>query len=60
MRPALYGNRTIASFLRRQIVNKVSSSTLTQGEVAGRRVMMVGEVPFYRTDAILSTEATVA
>jgi len=60
VRPALYGNRTIASFLRRQIVNKVASSTLTQGEVAGRRVMMVGEVPFYRTDAILSTEATVA
>lgn len=58
--PAFYGNRTIASFLRRQIVNKVASSTLSTGEVLGRKVMMMGEVPFYKTDAILNTEATVA
>ena len=54
------GNRTIASYLRRQIVNKVASSTLSMGEVLGRKVMMMGEVPFYKTDAILNTEATVA
>lgn len=58
--PAFYGNRTIASYLRRQIVNKVASSTLSMGEVLGRKVMMMGEVPFYKTDAILNTEATVA
>lgn len=58
--PAFFGNRTIASFLRRQIANKVANSTLNMGEVAGKRVMMIDEVPFYRTDAILSTEATVA
>lgn len=58
--PAFYGNRTVASFLRRQIVNKVANSTLTQGEVLGRRLMMIGEVPFYRTDALLNTEAIVS
>ena len=58
--PAFFGNRTVSSFLRRQIANKVSSSTLTMGDVAGKRVMMFDEVPFYRTDAILNTEATVA
>jgi hypothetical protein len=58
--PAFYGNRTIASFLRRQIVNKVASSTLSMGEVLGRKVMMMGEVPFYKTDAILNTEAVVS
>ena len=50
--PAFYGNHTIASYLRRQIVNKVASSTLSMGEVLGRKVMMMGEVPFYKTDAI--------
>jgi hypothetical protein len=58
--PAFFGNRTVSSALRRQIANKVSSSTLTMGDVAGKRVMMFDEVPFYRTDAILNTEATVA
>lgn len=58
--PAFFGNRTVSSFLRRQIANKVASSTLTMGDVAGKRVMMFDEVPFYRTDAILNTEATVA
>lgn len=58
--PAFFGNRTVSSFLRRQIANKVASSTLTMGEVTGKRVMMIDEVPFYRTDAILNTEATVA
>lgn len=59
-RPAFYGNRTVASFLRRQIVNKVAQSTLSMSEVGGRKVMDFDGVPFYRTDAILSTEATVA
>jgi hypothetical protein len=58
--PAFFGNRTIASFLRRQITNKVAASTLSMGEVAGKRVMMIDDVPFYRTDALLNTEATVA
>lgn len=59
VRPAFYCNRTISSFLRRQTVNKVAASTLAYDEVAGKKVMMFGEVPVRRVDAILSTEARV-
>lgn len=57
--PAFYGNRSVRSFLRRQITNKVASGTLRMNEVAGRQVVDFDGVPFYRTDAILSTEATI-
>lgn len=58
--PVFYVNRTVRSFLRRQIVNKVLQSTLAMDTVAGKRVMMFGEVPVKRVDAILNTEATVS
>lgn len=57
--PRFYVNRTIRSFLRRQIVNKVASSTLTMADLAGKPTMMFGEVPVRRTDALLETEARV-
>lgn len=57
--PRFYGNRTLASWLRRQITNKVANSTLSTGEVAGKKVIMLGEVPFRRVDALLNTEARV-
>ncbi len=56
-RPAFYMSRTVRSFLRRQIANKVANSTLSMDTVAGRKVVMFGEVPVYRCDAILNTEA---
>jgi len=59
-RPAFYCNRTVRSFLRRQIVNKVGNSTLTMDTVAGKKVVMFDTVPVRRTDAILSTETAVS
>jgi hypothetical protein len=58
-RPVFYCNRTISSYLRRQLVNKVAQSTLAMGEVAGRPVMMFGEVPVRRVDALTNAEAQV-
>ncbi|EKT4522793.1 hypothetical protein QEM13_002036 [Pseudomonas putida] len=59
VRPAFYVSRRIRSFLRRQTVNKVSNSTLTYENVAGKPTLMFGEVPVRRVDAILNTEARV-
>jgi hypothetical protein len=53
-----YCNRTIKSFLRRQIQNKTVYN-LTEETVAGKPVMMFGGVPVRRCDQILSAEATV-
>ena len=52
-----YAPRAIRSFLRRQIVNKVAASTLTMEQVSGKRVVMFGEVPVKRSDALLLTES---
>lgn len=57
--PVFYVNRTIRSFLRRQIVNKTVQSTLSWDTVAGKKVMTFGEVPVKRVDALLNTEAQV-
>lgn len=57
--PVFYANRTVTSFLRRQIVNKVAASTLSMQEVGGRRVLDFDGVPVRRTDALLNTEAVV-
>jgi hypothetical protein len=56
-RPAFYANRTVKSFLRRQIMNKVGSSTLTMEQVAGKHVTMFDGIPVRRCDSILNTEA---
>ncbi len=57
-RPAFLVNRTIRSFLRRQIRNS-KNVNLTMDQVAGRKVVHFDEVPVLRTDAILNTEAVV-
>lgn len=57
-RAAIYCNRTVRSFLRRQISNK-DNVNLTLETVGGKRVLMFDGVPVRRTDAILSTEARV-
>jgi hypothetical protein len=59
-RAAFYCNRTIRSFLRRQVVSKVASSTLSMDSVAGKKVVTLGEVPVRRVDQLLNTEATVS
>ena len=55
-RPAFYMNRTLRSYLRRQMVAKVKNSTLTMESVAGKRVMFFDEVPVRRVDALTNTE----
>ena len=59
-RMVFYCNRTIKSYLRRQIVNKVASSTRTMDQVAGKHVMTFDGVPVKRCDALVSTETTVS
>jgi hypothetical protein len=60
VRPAFYCNRTIRSFLRRQMVHKVVNSTLTMMDVGGKTVMGFSEVPVRRVDAITNAEATIS
>lgn len=57
-RPVFYANRTIRSFLRRQITNK-TNVWLSQNEVAGKRVLAFDEIPVKRLDVLLNTEARV-
>jgi len=59
-RPAFYCNRTVRSFLRRQIMNKVAGSTLTMDQVAGKHVTMFDGVPVRRCDRITSTESVIS
>lgn len=58
-RPAFYAPRTIRSFLRRQIANKVRASTLTMETVAGKKVVAFDGVPVRRVDALAANEAAV-
>lgn len=55
----ILGNRTISSFLRRQMRNTLANSTLNYDTVAGKKVMTVGDTPFYRCDSLLNSESAV-
>lgn len=57
VRPAFYVPRTIRSFLREQITNKVAASTLSMGEVAGRKAVMFDTIPVRRVDALSADES---
>lgn len=57
-RPVFYVNRTIRSFLRRQMLNK-SNVWLSMEEVAGKKVLAFDQLPVKRVDALLNTEARV-
>lgn len=59
-RPAFYCNRTVRSFLRRQITNKVVNSTLTHDMVAGKRVLAFDGVPVRRCDQLTNTETGIS
>lgn len=58
-RAAFYCNRTIKSYLRRQINNKTNLH-LTMDEIGGRHVMAFDGIPVRRCDALLETEALVS
>ena len=58
-RPAIYGSRTVLSFLRRQLSNKTSGSSLMIEDVGGRHVMSFQGVPLRRVDALAANEARV-
>lgn len=60
VRPAFYCNRTIRSFLRRQMVNGKAANTITLDTVAGKKVMVFDGVPVRRCDSIVNNEALVA
>ena len=58
--PVFYANRTIRRFLRREVRESVGTGGgLTYENVAGKRILMFGDVPLRRCDALLNTEATV-
>lgn len=59
-RPAFYVPRAIKSFLRRQIMNKVASSTLTVDQVAGKHVLSFDGIPVRRVDKLAANEALVS
>ena len=59
-RAAFYMSRNTTTFLRRQLSNAVSSSTLVVEQVGGVPVMSFQGVPIRRVDALAADEALVA
>lgn len=58
---AWYANRTVRRYLRRQAYSAVQNGGgLTWETVAGKRMLMFGDTPIRRTDALLNTEDVVA
>jgi len=58
-RPVFYMNRTVRSYLRRQMKN-AKNVQLTLQQVAGKHVMFFDEVPVRRCDALKNDEALVS
>lgn len=58
-KPVFYCNRTIRSYLRRQIQNR-SNIYLTHETVEGKKVTMFDGMPIRRVDSILNTESTIS
>lgn len=58
-RPVFYCNRTIKSFLRRQVNNK-SNVLLSESQVGGQPVLSFAGIPVRRCDAITNAETTVS
>ena len=57
-RPVIYANKTITSFLRRQVKN-TSNVNLTLDTVAGKKVLEFDGIPVHKSDALTSAEAAV-
>ena len=59
-KPVFYMNRRVSRYLRKQVRADVSNGGgLTMENFEGKRILMFGDVPIRRTDAILNTEALV-
>lgn len=58
-RPCFYMSRTVMSYLRRQLANKTSGSTLSITDVGGKKVLDFQGVPIRRVDALSAYEALV-
>lgn len=56
---AFYCNRTIRSYLRRQLMNK-SNVWLARETVAGKPVLTFADIPVRRVDMLLNTESAVS
>jgi hypothetical protein len=56
-KPAFYMNRSVRSWLRRQMINKTKNSTLAFDNHAGKRVLTFDGVPCRRSDQLLLTES---
>lgn len=61
-KPVFYANRTVRGYLRRQMMNKIASSTLTIEQLTRPNGALIREpsfdgIPVRRSDAILSTES---
>jgi hypothetical protein len=56
---AFYCNRTVRSFLRRQITRS-DNVNISMSEVAGKKAVMFDEYPVRRVDSILNNEAKIA
>lgn len=56
-RAAWYVNRSIKSWLRRQLINKTKNSTLTQENQNGKIVTYFDGIPVRRVDALAGDEA---
>ena len=56
-RPAFYCNRSMRTWLRRQLINKTKNSTLTQENQGGKLVTMFDGIPVRRVDQLLATES---
>ena len=54
----IFCNRTVRSFLRRQMINH-KNVNLTYDTVSGKRVLSLAELPVHRLDSIVNTEARV-
>lgn len=58
-RASWYVNRTVSSFIRRQVLN-TNNVRISMDEVAGKRVLTFDGYPVRRVDSILNTEAVVS
>lgn len=57
VRPVFYCSRTVMTFLRLQIENRIANSTLTYEMVGGKREVMFQGIPVRRCDALAVAEA---
>lgn len=58
-RPVFYMNRSLRSFLRRQMIETVKQSTLTMEDIAGKHIPAFDGIPIRRVDILATDEARV-